>query len=109
MSVTVTDEAFRGEGAFEKATAGAPAMEQPGGSASVTGAIGSRQVASQGYMSVEVTDVPFAFAQVRAIAEGAGGFVEQFSSYGVGEHQQSTMTVRVPQAEFFDVLEQIKA
>ena len=109
MSVTVTDEAFRGEGAFEKATAGAPAMEQSGGSANAGSAIGSRQIISQGSMSVEVTDVPFASAQVRAIAEGAGGFVEQLSSYGVGEHQQSTMTVRVPRAEFFDVFEQIKA
>ena len=109
MSVTVTDEALRGEGAFEKATAGAPAMEQSGGSANLTGAIGFRQVSSQGYMTVEGPDVPFTFAQVRAIAEGACGFVEQFSGYSVGEHQQSTINVRVPQAEFFDVFEQIKA
>ncbi|MBC8281157.1 MAG: DUF4349 domain-containing protein [Chloroflexi bacterium] len=99
MSVTVTDEAVRGE------AAGAPAFESSSG----VGAIGSRQVISQGSMQVEVTDVPFASAQVRAIAEGAGGFVEQLSSYGVGEFQQSTITVRVPQGEFFDVFEQIKA
>ena len=77
-------------------------MEQSGGSANVTGAIHFRQVASQGYMTVEVPDVPFTFAQVRAITEGACGFVEQFSGYSVGEHQQSTMTVRVPQSEFFE-------
>ena len=60
-------------------------------------------------MSVQVADVSTAAARVRAIAEGVGGFVEQLSSNGVGEFQQSTLTVRVPQAEFFSVFEQIKA
>ena len=75
----------------------------------VTNALGQRQIISQGSMSVQVADVSTAAARVRAIAEGVGGFVEQLSSNGVGEFQQSTLTVRVPQAEFFSVFEQIKA
>jgi hypothetical protein len=50
-----------------------------------------------------------ATSQVRAIAEAAGGFVEQLSSSGVDESQRSTLTIRVPQDEFFSVFEQIKA
>ena len=68
-----------------------------------------RQIISQGSMSVEVPDVATASARVRAIAEGVGGFVEQLSSSGLDQFQQSTLTVRVPQDEFFSVFEQIKA
>ena len=64
-----------------------------------------RQVVSQASVSMEVDEVPDAVAQVRAIAESLGGFVEQLSSSGGPEHQQSTMTIRVPQAEFFTALE----
>jgi ribosome maturation protein Sdo1 len=84
-------------------------MQATGGSAEVANSIGTRQIISQGSMSVEVTDVPSAATRVRAIAEGVGGFVEQLSSHGVGEFQKSTITVRVPQDEFFSVFEQIKS
>lgn len=57
---------------------------------------------------MDVEDVPSATVQVRLIAEGAGGFVEQLSSQGVEERQQSTMTIRVPQPEFFNVFDRIK-
>ena len=108
LSVTVTDEAFKGGQGF-----GSPAEPAfaTGGPLSpiVTNGSDQRQIISQGSMSVEVPDVSTAAARVRAIAEGAGGFVEQLSSHGVREFQQSTLTVRVPQAEFFSVFEQIKA
>ena len=68
-----------------------------------------RQVISQASVSVEVDEVPAAVAQVRAIAESLGGFVGQLSSSGGPERQQSTMTIRVPQAEFFTALEHIKS
>ncbi len=100
MSVTVTNELARGAKA-ESAFAGSS------GSNSLVFA--QRQIISQGSMSVEVPDVAIASSRVRAIAEGAGGFIEQLSSSGVDEFQQSTMTVRVPQDEFFSVFEQIKA
>jgi len=108
FSVTVSDGDFRDEAAASK-SAGAPFMQATGGSAEVANSIGTRQIISQGSMSVEVTDVPSAATRVRAIAEGVGGFVEQLSSHGVGEFQQSTITVRVPQDEFFSVFEQIKS
>ncbi len=67
-----------------------------------------RQVISQGSVSLDVEDVPSATVQVRLIAESAGGFVEQLSSQGVEERQQSTMTIRIPQPEFFNVFDRIK-
>jgi len=100
MSVTVTNEAARSSKAE-------PAFASSGGASTL--ATIQRQIISQGSMSVEVPDVAAASSRVRAIAEGAGGFVEQLSSSGVDEFQQSTMTVRVPQDEFFSVFEQIKA
>ena len=108
LSVTVSDEAI-GKGSYGKTFAGEAAAQTARSGSGGVDSIGGRQVISQGSMSVEVTDVSTASAQVRAIAELAGGFVEQLSSYGVGEFQQSTLTVRVPQDEFFSVYEQIKA
>ena len=71
--------------------------------------VAQRQVISQASVSMEVDEVPAAVAQVRAIAESLGGFVGQLSSSGGPERQQSTMTIRVPQAEFFTALERIKS
>ena len=71
--------------------------------------VAQRQVISQASVSMEVAEVPAAVAQVRAIAESLGGFVGQLSSSGGPERQQSTMTIRVPQAEFFTTLEHIKS
>ena len=68
-----------------------------------------RQVISQGSLSLDVEDVPFAATQVRLIAESVGGFVEQLTSQGVEERQQSTMTIRVPQPEFFSVFDRVKS
>ena len=68
-----------------------------------------RQVISQASVSMEVDEVPVAVAQVRTTAESLGGFVGQLSSSGGPERQQSTMTIRVPQAEFFTALEHIKS
>ena len=68
-----------------------------------------RQVISQGSVSLDVEDVPFAATQVRLIAESVGGFVEQLTSQGVEERQQSTITIRVPQPEFFSVFDRVKS
>ena len=114
---TAAPGGFRGDDAFavtgeavkdgQRSGAAVPASGPP--IPVVTNGLVQRQIISQGSMSVQVADVPTAAARVRAIAEGVGGFVEQLSSNGVGEFQQSTITVRVPQAEFFSVFEQIKA
>lgn len=109
MALTVTgdsEDSFR----LSKGEAAAPASESAGGgTVSVMNAAADRQIISQGSMSVQVQNVPAASAQVRAIAEGVGGFVEQLSSFGVDEFQETTMSVRVPQDEFFSVFEQIKS
>ena len=107
MTVTVTDGGFESESRPGLAAPSASQPPEPSGAMVANGA-GERQIISQGSMSVEVGDVSFAAARVRAIAEGVGGFVEQLSSNGVGEVRQSALTVRVPQAEFFSVFEQIK-
>ena len=81
------------------------------GPASSPGAldITQRQVISQASLSIEVENVEAAVGRVRAVAESLGGFVGQLSSSGGPERQQSTMTIRVPQPEFFTALESIKA
>ena len=88
---------------------GAPGA--PGAGGYVPGALDTaqRQVISQASVSMEVDEVPVAVAQVRTTAESLGGFVGQLSSSGGPERQQSTMTIRVPQAEFFTALEHIKS
>jgi hypothetical protein len=68
-----------------------------------------RQTISQASVSIEVEEVPSAVAQVQAIVESFGGFVAQLSSSGGPERQQSTMTVRVPQSDFFAALESIRS
>jgi len=109
MGLTITND-LAASFQSSKGPAGAPAMEGAGGSGpSIISAADGRQIISQGSMSVQVQDVPIASAQVRAIAEGAGGFVEQLSSFGVDEFKETTMSIRVPQDEFFSVFEQIKA
>ena len=71
--------------------------------------ITQRQIIAQASLSIEVQNVEAAVGQVRALAEGLGGFIGQLSSSGGPEHQQSTMTIRVPQTEFFTALERIKS
>ena len=85
--------------------------DAPGAGGYVPGALDTaqRQVISQASVSMEVDEVPAAVAQVRTTAESLGGFVGQLSSSGGPERQQSTMTIRVPQAEFFTALEHIKS
>jgi hypothetical protein len=78
--VTMRDADSRDEAAASKA-AGARVFLASGGSADVANALGTRQIISQGSMSVEVTDAPSAATRVRIIAEGVGGFVEQLSSH----------------------------
>jgi len=106
MALTITNDLAL-DFSEAKAASGGPIFQTATGTnPSVTTL---RQIISQGSMSVEVPDVASAASRVRAIAKGAGGFVEQLSSSGVDEFQQSTMTIRVPQDEFFSVFEQIKA
>lgn len=71
--------------------------------------VAQRQVISSGSVSLEVTAVQPAVAQVRAIAESLGGFMEQLASSGSPDRQQATLTIRVPQAQFFVAVERVSA
>ena len=68
-----------------------------------------RKVISMASVSIEVEVVEAAVTEVRVVAEGLGGFIEQLSSSGEPERQQAYVTVRVPQADFFKALERIEA
>ncbi|MEE9247489.1 MAG: DUF4349 domain-containing protein [Dehalococcoidia bacterium] len=80
-----------------------------GGSSVSSIEFADRKVVSTASLTVEVEDVQGAVAEVRAISESLGGFVEQLSVSGDAERQQATVTVRVPQAQFLTALEGIEA
>ena len=119
LSATTTDDAGSFSIAFGAGEDGAPGLPglpgQPGPPGlpgpTTDGALDTAQrlVISQASLSIEVEDVEVAVNQVRATAESLGGFVEQLSSTGGPERQQSFMAMRVPQPEFFNALERIKA
>ena len=67
-----------------------------------------RKVISSATVSIKVKVVEEAVAQIRTIADGVGGFVEQLSSSGSAKRQQASMTVRVPEDQFFTALERIE-
>ena len=68
-----------------------------------------RQVISTASISLEVEMVDETTATIRTIAEGLGGFVERLSSSGNEDRQQASITIRVPQAQFFNALDQLSA
>ena len=69
--------------------------------------VADRKVISTASISLEVEVVPEATAAVRSIAEGLGGFVEQMSTSGNEGRQQATITIRVPQDQFFTGLDRL--
>ena len=70
--------------------------------------VAERQIISSASLSMQVEQVQSAVNDVRAIAEGLGGFVGQLSFSGSEEYQQATMAIRVPQGQFFSALDRIK-
>ena len=67
-----------------------------------------RKIISSASVSIQVEVVEDTINQVRAIAEGLGGFVEQLSRSGEPGHERANITVRVPQANFLTTLERIE-
>lgn len=84
-----------------------PAMEDSGTAPSQI-ETAQRKVISTASISIQVDTVPDAVNQVRTIAESLGGFVEQLSSYGGSNQQQASLTIRVPQDQFFPALERLE-
>lgn len=68
-----------------------------------------RRVIANASVSIEVELVQQAVSEVRGIAEGLGGFIEQLSSSGGDDTQRANITIRVPEDQFFTTLERIKA
>ena len=68
-----------------------------------------RQVISTASISLEVQTVDTAISQIRGIAESLGGFLEQMSSSGSEDTEQATVTIRVPQQQFFTALDRLQA
>ena len=85
-----------------------PAPENSDGSGKNTLQTVGRKVISIARVSIEVEAVEPSVAQVRAIAESVGGFVEQLSSSGGLENPRAELTVRVPQPQFDPALERIE-
>ena len=88
---------------------GAPILTGGDGDTSVTLQSAQRQIISNASLSIETETVDVAIVQVRTIAEGLGGFVEQLSSFGSNKDQQANLTVRVPQDQFFTAVDRIEA
>jgi hypothetical protein len=88
---------------------GLPELTGGDGNASNSLQTTQRQIISSASVSIEVETVEPAIDQVRAIAEGLGGFVEQLSSHGSGKDQQANLTLRVPQDQFFTAVDRIEA
>jgi hypothetical protein len=90
--------------AAETAAAG-PVLEPSMTAAAQIG--GQRQIVSNASVSVEVDEVESAVNDVRSIAEGYGGFVERLSISGGASARRAALTVRVPQEQFLDAVENI--
>jgi len=68
-----------------------------------------RQVIYQATVSLEVDTVPSALTRVQTIAKSLGGWVDNISSYGGQTQTQATITIRVPQDQFFTALDNLQS
>ena len=102
---------------FGSGTGPAPGMAEPllplsdlsvgrGSGIPGTPARSSQSLAS---VSLEVESVQGATAQVQAIAQGLGGFVERLSTAGGSQSPRADIIIKVPQAQFTSALERIEA
>ncbi|GAA2411072.1 hypothetical protein GCM10010420_44920 [Streptomyces glaucosporus] len=88
-----------GEGGPEKASAGR-AAEAPGPAAT--------HIVRTASLTVEVGDVPGALAGARRTVEAAGGYVaDESTDRDSGGRERSRVTLRVPPAEYEEVLEDL--
>ena len=83
--------------------------KRSGGSSPQSLETAQRKVISTALVTLEVEVVQAAINEVRAIAESLGGFVEHLTSSGDSDRQQATVTIRVPQNQFFLGMERIEA
>ena len=93
----------------EAAAFAADAGGGEGGDGGLTQIPVDRKVISSGSLFLQVEDVRAAAANVRAVAEALGGFVEQLSVSGNDDFADGFVVVRVPQEQFFTAIERIGA
>ncbi len=95
---------------------GGPAPSQGGAPAKPvqTGPVGQidvaqRKIVRSGDLSIQVSDPPSVEAQVRRMAEEAGGYVVSSRTYRVEQGTAAELTLRVPAEKFSEVFDRIKA
>ena len=71
--------------------------------------ITERQVIRTAFVTIRSEDVSAAADTIRALAESAGGFVQQLSISGEEGFEQASLTLRIPREKFFDTLDRIGA
>ena len=98
-------KSFGDDANIERGAIAAEAPVSGGGDSSLQ--LAQRQVISTASISIEVEEVQVASAEVKGIAEGLGGFVEQLSSSGRAGSQQANITIRVPQGRFSTAVERL--
>jgi len=76
----------------------------PSGALEVVG----RKIIYNAWMSLEVQDVDVATSQVKSIAEEVGGYVSQMSVSKGKEVKTGSITLRVPQADFYTVIGRVE-
>lgn len=112
LSATAAPAAMAAPAAFAAGTPapqGAPVPPSDGGQFSGSALqTAQRKIISSASVSIQVEVVEDAITQVRSIAEGLGGFIEQLSSSGEPGAERANITVRVPQGNFLTALERIE-
>jgi len=68
-----------------------------------------RKIIKRAYLHIEVEDFETAASEVERLARASGGFVSDSSSHVTDTgHRRGSITIRVPQEGFLDVVEEIK-
>lgn len=91
----------------------APALPSSGSAAAPTGTGGfsdAAKIVKTGTIALVVADgkVSSVVVKVHAIADGAGGYVSTEKSQEYGDDPTSTVTIRVPEARFDAVVQQVR-
>jgi hypothetical protein len=70
--------------------------------------IAGRTILRSGSLDLEVEEVDTSYHRVQQIATAAGGFVADSTFTGTDDRHRATLTIRVPAAQFNDVIDQLR-
>ncbi len=68
-----------------------------------------RQIISSATISLQVQNIDATISQIQGITDSLGGMMEQMSSTGGQDAEQASVTIRVPQDQFFTAFDKLKA